>query len=120
MGMHENRSNGTNGDFVVMNFYQEPHELRKQGDLTRASSAPAYTKAEGDADWEGGFENSFGQASNAFKVFSDEYMTGRRTGFTTVGDGRVATGDNSNVSATAFEAHDIDSGGSVRRTIPGA
>ncbi|WP_327100861.1 hypothetical protein OIE68_19930 [Nocardia vinacea] len=53
-------------------------------------------------------------------MFASRYIIEREIGYSEVGDGRNATGDNSTVAANAFETTDGDGGAQVRRTIPEA
>ncbi|MFI9413307.1 hypothetical protein [Nocardia gamkensis] len=103
---------------MVKEFAQDPHELRRLGDANRAASAPAYARAEGDADWEASFEAQYGKAANAYRLFAGQYIVERGVGWTTVGDGRNSTGDNSTTAGNTFEISDIDGGAQVRRTNP--
>ncbi|BDT95212.1 hypothetical protein IFM12275_51880 [Nocardia sputorum] len=103
---------------MVEKFVQDPQELRRLGDANRAASAPAYARAEGDPEWEAQFEAQYGKAANAYRLFAVQYGVERGIGWTQVGDGRNATGDNSTTAGNTFEVTDIDGGAHVRRTNP--
>ncbi|MET9025780.1 hypothetical protein ABZW96_09155 [Nocardia sp. NPDC004168] len=104
---------------MVKEFAQDPHELRRLGNANRAASAPAYERADRDPDFAAGeIERIFGKAANAYKVFTQKYVTESSNGYTALGDGRYATGDHSTTAGDTFEISDIDGGAYVRRTNP--
>lgn len=105
---------------MVKDFRQDPQDMRRQGDVDRAASAPAYEQAEGDPEWEAEFETMFGKAANPFRMYVRQYMADRRTGYTTIGDGRNAMGDSRYAAADAFETTDAEGAAAVRRTMPEA
>ncbi|WP_280273148.1 hypothetical protein [Nocardia wallacei] len=109
-------------EFVDMaeEFMQDPQDMRKQGDVDRAGSGPAYEQAAGDPVWEAEFENMFGKAANPFRMYVREYLLERSSGYNAVGDGRIAMRDGRYAAAETFEAADAEGAAAVRRAIPEA
>ncbi|WP_327100863.1 hypothetical protein OIE68_19940 [Nocardia vinacea] len=105
---------------MVKDFMQDPQGMRRQGDVDRAASAPAYEQAKGDPEWEAEFENMFGKAANPFRMYVRQYLADRSIGYTTIGDGRNTMGDSRYAAADAFETTDAEGGAQVRRAMPEA